>query len=651
MHNNIRGVRLFLLIILASLRAGPNYLPALANTVEINCDQDFVRVTNGKGTGTAENPYIITGNFDAEGEPYALIVRNTTAYFAIVDATFSHAKIAGLLLENVQNGWIVRCVFEHNNTGVQVGPEVKNVTFTLNTFRANITHVADALSSQVYWDDNHVGNFWEGYAGMDPDGDGIGNNPWLVIPTRPDQAAKVDRFPLVAPVVGIEPSPDAVLLYLSYELGERREILLDFQANVKMTLLGISIPSTAQSRQIVEETVIGLHGYKVYFDIQNVVKEDQGFITVLGSPEVYESNEGKTSLRRLHWSGASETFGEETPGFREAYGTAFLPPRWVRVGDTWTFEQEMRAEELGLSEGAVRIQGITLFDRLEEKEGHKIAILIAKGEGQMHGSKYDPFVGRMTAKGQAKITRITGIDLINRKVVYETVEVEMNVGLYTQGMFLGTLEMAATAVIQEIPMCPSEGSGVVTTVDMARNLVVISLGSAHGVTPGQEFEVYHVFRLSDGSEIEESRAVLKVKEVLTENRSVCQIVEMRFSIEVNDRIRPWKPSSIETTDFSFSLPVSVVSIPQGASGMVLITIAREGGFSSPISLEVSDLPTGITAIVEPSVTLGNQATLVIHVDQRTPEGTYEVEVLAISDSVKKTDTLLVRVLPASDFEE
>ena len=44
------------------------------------------------------------------------------------------------------------------------------------------------------WDNGIVGNYWDDYTGLDEDGDGIGDTPYLI------NSEIGDRFPLMNPI-------------------------------------------------------------------------------------------------------------------------------------------------------------------------------------------------------------------------------------------------------------------------------------------------------------------------------------------------------------------------------------------------------------------------------------------------------------------
>jgi chitodextrinase len=78
--------------------------------------------------------------------------------------------------------------------------------------------------------------------------------------------------------------------------------------------------------------------------------------------------------------------------------------------------------------------------------------------------------------------------------------------------------------------------GEVTALDGDR--VVITLGTRHGVQPGDRFEVVGVYTLPDGTTMRETRATIEVLFILGPERSVCRIVEQGFPIEVHDVVTP-----------------------------------------------------------------------------------------------------------------
>ena len=78
--------------------------------------------------------------------------------------------------------------------------------------------------------------------------------------------------------------------------------------------------------------------------------------------------------------------------------------------------------------------------------------------------------------------------------------------------------------------------GEVTALDGDR--VMISLGTRHGVQPGDRFEVVGVYALPDGTTMRETRAMIEVTYMLGPDRSACVLIESHFPVEIGDSVRP-----------------------------------------------------------------------------------------------------------------
>jgi len=80
--------------------------------------------------------------------------------------------------------------------------------------------------------------------------------------------------------------------------------------------------------------------------------------------------------------------------------------------------------------------------------------------------------------------------------------------------------------------------GLVTTVAEVQGLVIISLGSRNGVDVGDRFEVVRLYKISEGTVIEERRAIIEVIAVLGPDRSVCKILQLCFPVAIKDLVQP-----------------------------------------------------------------------------------------------------------------
>ena len=78
--------------------------------------------------------------------------------------------------------------------------------------------------------------------------------------------------------------------------------------------------------------------------------------------------------------------------------------------------------------------------------------------------------------------------------------------------------------------------GEVTAIDQER--VIISLGTRHGIQPGDQFQVIRPLSLPDGSVVNEVEATIEVLYILGPNRAGCRIIEQLFPIQVKDQVHP-----------------------------------------------------------------------------------------------------------------
>jgi hypothetical protein len=100
---------------------------------------------------------------------------------------------------------------------------------------------------------------------------------------------------------------------------------------------------------------------------------------------------------------------------------------------------------------------------------------------------------------------------------------------------------------------------------------------------------------------------------------------------------------------SIAVDPAVVTIPQGGVGTVTVSLSRTPGFSNPVTLTVSNLPTGATATVTPPVleTLVASAVIEIQVGQVVAPGNYVVRVNASAEGGQTDLTFTLTVTAAS----
>lgn len=101
---------------------------------------------------------------------------------------------------------------------------------------------------------------------------------------------------------------------------------------------------------------------------------------------------------------------------------------------------------------------------------------------------------------------------------------------------------------------------------------------------------------------------------------------------------------------TLSASPSALTVQQGASGTVTVTLVRGGGFADPVNVAVTGLPTGVTTSVVPAQLTGatTQAEVTVNVANTVPAGTYTATVSASATGVgsaSATYSLTVTALP------
>ena len=89
-------------------------------------------------------------------------------------------------------------------------------------------------------------------------------------------------------------------------------------------------------------------------------------------------------------------------------------------------------------------------------------------------------------------------------------------------------------------------------------------------------------------------------------------------------------------DFSLSVSPASLSIKQGTSGSYTITITRTGGFAGAVTLSVSGLPAGATAVFSPNPAGGTTSTLTVTAAATTPTATSALTITGVSGSLTRT---------------
>lgn len=90
-----------------------------------------------------------------------------------------------------------------------------------------------------------------------------------------------------------------------------------------------------------------------------------------------------------------------------------------------------------------------------------------------------------------------------------------------------------------------------------------------------------------------------------------------------------------TGSISLTASPSALTIPQGGTGTVTVTLVRGGGFTDPVNLFVTGLPTGVTLSVTPAQFTGQttQAIVTVNVASTVPAGNYTATVSGTATGV------------------
>lgn len=111
-------------------------------------------------------------------------------------------NLLGILLSGVDNT-ITENIIAHNRDGIffganQPGDIPSNITLSSNSFIDNARHLSGCIcvdfnneEEMHTWDNGEIGNFWSDYTGVDEDGDGFGDMPYVI------DALNHDRYPLM----------------------------------------------------------------------------------------------------------------------------------------------------------------------------------------------------------------------------------------------------------------------------------------------------------------------------------------------------------------------------------------------------------------------------------------------------------------------
>jgi len=172
------------------------------------------------GTGRVDDPYVIEGWQIAISYPYTdygIYIDHTSRHFVIRNCAIEGARDAAIRFNTVENGRIEQCLLVGSGAGIELENARYNV-ITGNMIRNNLYGIAmlfGASSNIAYdnsfldnglgaldreqanlWSLDGVGNYWSDYAGVDADGDSVGDEPYrTVADMAPQMASDIEWLP------------------------------------------------------------------------------------------------------------------------------------------------------------------------------------------------------------------------------------------------------------------------------------------------------------------------------------------------------------------------------------------------------------------------------------------------------------------------
>ena len=159
----------------------------------------------------SSNNNTLSGNAAINNSYYGIQLWNSDNN-AISGNIISNNSYAGINLGYSNNNTLLGNTISNNSNGTRLDSNSNNNKIVLNHFINNEINAEDYGINNT-WDDGFTGNYWDDYASVDANDDGIGDTPYIISGTAGSQ----DNFPIwtdgddITPVITITfPLPDSV---------------------------------------------------------------------------------------------------------------------------------------------------------------------------------------------------------------------------------------------------------------------------------------------------------------------------------------------------------------------------------------------------------------------------------------------------------
>ncbi|MCK4481777.1 right-handed parallel beta-helix repeat-containing protein, partial [Candidatus Bathyarchaeota archaeon] len=223
------------------------------------------RVSNNGAGGIyleGEDNTLIAGN-TINSNPFGIVITSPLYIPAeknkITDNTIFDNDL-GIGLDSAPNNTVSRNTIANNDLGINLtgSTSVDNAIYH-NNFLNNLQQASTATASSNTWNSSYPsgGNHWSDYTGTDPDGDGIGNTPYII------DAQNQDNYPHMNPI------PRRITVTVDsqeYEMAMESDAVLTQIAATESSLHFDVTGSTGQTAYVNASFPVGLNktAIKVY---------------------------------------------------------------------------------------------------------------------------------------------------------------------------------------------------------------------------------------------------------------------------------------------------------------------------------------------------------------------------------------------------